>query len=88
MQQNHVKRKILVEVQGGNFVCLQLEVYGDRVSFTVPQNKGEAGHAEAVQTVNALSAEFKDAKCFHDAMQCSLPQGDLVDRISFRLKGI
>jgi len=41
-----------------------------------------------VQAVDALSAEFKDAKCFHDAMRCSLPQGDKVDRISFKLKGI
>jgi len=88
VQQNFVRKKILVEGIGGNFVCLQLEVYGDRVSFAVPQEKGEAGHAEAVQAVDALSAEFKDAKCFHDAMRCSLPQGDKVDRISFKMKGI
>lgn len=88
MQQNSVIKQILFETGGGNFVRLQLEVYSDRVSLSVPQKKDEAGHAEAVQIVNALSSEFKDAKCFHDAMQCNLPSGDMVDRISFKLKGI
>ena len=55
-----VRRNILIETEGGNYVAAIMEICNNELRLAVAQSEGKPGYLESLRQIEALSMEMQE----------------------------